>query len=62
MNDLPPQFEPLRSLLEANLLPYIKIIHEDVGGLDNQWGGDPLELWQSKIGGHPYLLKDENGM
>lgn len=25
LQDLPPQFEPLRSFLEANLQPYIKI-------------------------------------
>lgn len=63
LQDLPPQFEPLRSFLEANLVPYIKFTATDAGHLNSagyggsDWGGDPLELWQSKIGGHPYLPK-----
>ncbi|QIR36159.1 DUF1963 domain-containing protein [Tolypothrix sp. PCC 7910] len=63
LRDLPPEFEPLRSLLAANMSPYIKIIEEQAGHLNSagypnfDWGGDPLELWQSKIGGHPYLPK-----
>lgn len=63
LSDLPPEFEPLRSLLEANLLPYLKMIPESAGHLNSagypisDWSGDPLELWQSKIGGHPYLPK-----
>lgn len=63
LQDLPPQFEPLRSFLEANLVPYIKFTVTDAGHLNSagyggsDWGGDPLELWQSKIGGHPYLPK-----
>lgn len=61
LNDLPLEFEPLRSHLEANLLPYIKITAEEAGHLNSagypisDWSGDSLELWQSKIGGHPYL-------
>jgi uncharacterized protein YwqG/predicted DNA-binding WGR domain protein len=64
LRDLPPQFEPLRSFLEANLVPYINFTATEVGHLNSvgyrpsDWGGDPLELWQSKIGGHPYLPKD----
>ena len=57
LHDLPPQFEPLRSLLTTNSLPYIKITEEAVGNLNSDLTGDPLELWQSKIGGHPYLPK-----
>ncbi|MBD2357886.1 DUF1963 domain-containing protein [Tolypothrix sp. FACHB-123] len=58
LRDLPPEFAPLRSLLETNLLPYIKIITDEVGYLDSAEDTDPLEPWQSKIGGHPYLPKD----
>lgn len=54
LRDLPPQFEPLRSFL-TNLLPYIKITEEDVGRLNSDLTGDPLALWQSKLGGNPYL-------
>ena len=58
LHNLPPQFEPLRSLLEANLQPYIKILFEDeVEWLNSAWDRDPLEPWQSKVGGYPYLLK-----
>lgn len=63
LQDLPPQFEPLRSFLETNLVPYIKFTATDAGHLNSagyggsDWSGDPLELWQSKIGGHPYLPK-----
>ncbi|MCU0551329.1 MAG: YwqG family protein [Leptolyngbya sp. Prado105] len=63
LQDLPPQFEPLRSFLEANLVPYIKFTAISAGHLNSagyggsDWGSDPLELWQSKIGGHPYLPK-----
>ncbi|MEA5574309.1 YwqG family protein [Calothrix sp. UHCC 0171] len=57
LRDLPPQFEPLRSFLPTDLLPYIKIIEEAVGNLNFDFAGDPLELWQSKIGGYPYLPK-----
>jgi uncharacterized protein YwqG len=64
LENLPPQFEPLRLFLEANLVPYIKFTATDAGHLNSasfrgpaDWSGDPLELWQSKIGGHPYLPK-----
>jgi uncharacterized protein YwqG len=56
LRDLPSQFEPLRPFLETNLQPYIKIhLQEADNELDSDWGGDPLESWQSKVGGHPYL-------
>jgi uncharacterized protein YwqG/predicted DNA-binding WGR domain protein len=62
LRELPPRFEPLRSHLEANLVPYIKFSVTRVGQptkIDRatDWCDDPLELWQSKIGGHPYLPK-----
>ncbi len=60
LRDLPHQFEPLRSLLEGNFVPYIKIqVGEAVGSLDsfNSGTGDPLSVWQSKIGGNPYFPK-----
>ncbi|ABA25000.1 conserved hypothetical protein (plasmid) [Trichormus variabilis ATCC 29413] len=58
MRDLPSQFEPLRPFLESNLQPYIKIhVGEEVKWLDAAWEEDPLEPWQSKIGGYPYLPK-----
>jgi uncharacterized protein YwqG len=56
--DLPPKFEGLRPLLEGSLQPYIKILlEEEVEWLNSDWDGDPLELWQSKAGGYPYLPK-----
>jgi uncharacterized protein YwqG len=60
LRDLPPQFEPMRSILEANLLPYIKIqVGEEVGSFSGTNAmGDPLTVWQSKIGGNPYFPKD----
>jgi uncharacterized protein YwqG len=60
LRDLPPQFEPMRSFLEANLLPYIKIqVGEEVGNFSGaNPTGDPLTVWQSKIGGNPYFPKD----
>lgn len=61
LRDLPAQFEPLRSLLGANLVPYIKIqAGAEVGSLDwlNGGTGDPLTVWQSKMGGNPYFPKD----
>lgn len=58
LQDLPAQFEPLRSILEANLLPYLKIqVGDAVGSLDRDPNGDPLTVWQSKIGGNPYFPK-----
>lgn len=58
LRDLPSQFEPLRPFLESNLQSYIKIhVGEEVKWLDAAWDGDPLEPWQSKIGGYPYLPK-----
>ena len=63
LQDLPDRLEPLRSFLESNLVPYIRFTATEVGRLNaggnypSDWGGDPLELWQSKIGGHPYLPK-----
>jgi len=61
LRDLPPQFEPLRSLLQQNLVPYIKIeVGEAAGSMDRLNGGtgDPLTVWQSKIGGNPYFPKN----
>lgn len=56
LRDLPANFEPLRPFLESNLQPYIKIhFAEAAAWLDSAWNGDPLEPWQSKIGGYPYL-------
>ena len=60
LEDLPSQFEPLRSFLQQNLVPYIKIqVGEQVGSMDffNRGTGDPLTVWQSKIGGNPYFPK-----
>lgn len=58
---LPPDFEALRPFLEANLKPYIKILlQEEVEWLNSIWDGDPLEPWQSKIGGYPYLPNGTN--
>lgn len=60
---LPPEFEPLRSYLAANLTPYLKITQTKqqgdgpVAGGGQGWFNDPLKLWQSKIGGYPYLPK-----
>jgi uncharacterized protein YwqG/predicted DNA-binding WGR domain protein len=57
---LPTQFEPLRPFLETNLVPYIKIhAGASVGSLDpvEDASGDPLTVWQSKIGGNPYFPK-----
>ncbi|WP_427159614.1 DUF1963 domain-containing protein [Aliinostoc sp. HNIBRCY26] len=59
LRDLPSQFEPLRPFLESDLQPYIKIhVGEEVEWLNAAWDGDPLEPWQSKIGGYPYLPKE----
>lgn len=56
LHDLPSQFEPLRPFLETNLQPYIKIhAREEVEWRDSVEDEDPLEPWQSKIGGSPYL-------
>ncbi len=56
LRNLPAQFEPLRPFLESNLQPYVKIHPgEEVRWLDSDWNGDPLEPWQSKVGGYPYL-------
>lgn len=60
LEDLPAQFEPLRSFLQQSLIPYIKIqVGEQVGDMDffNRGTGDPLTVWQSKIGGNPYFPK-----
>jgi uncharacterized protein YwqG len=60
LRELPPRFESLRSFLEANLQPYIKIqVGEEVGSFGGaKPTGDPLTVWQSKIGGNPYFPKD----
>lgn len=55
LQELPPQFEPLRSFLEAHLEPYIRFTATEVDQLNAS--DDPLESWQSKIGGYPYLPK-----
>lgn len=57
---LPSQFKPLKTWLEANLIPYIQInVDEEVGSLDEtDSAGDPLTVWQSKIGGNPYFPND----
>ncbi|WP_088893863.1 DUF1963 domain-containing protein [Leptolyngbya ohadii] len=60
LENLPPQFEPLQSFLQQNLVPYIRIqAGEQVGSMDffNRGTGDPLTVWQSKIGGNPYFPK-----
>ncbi|HEY9658620.1 MAG TPA: DUF1963 domain-containing protein, partial [Allocoleopsis sp.] len=60
LENLPSQFEPLRSFLQQHLVPYIKIqVGEQVGDMDffNRGTGDPLTVWQSKIGGNPYFPK-----
>ncbi|NEO28493.1 MAG: DUF1963 domain-containing protein [Kamptonema sp. SIO4C4] len=62
LQELPPRFEPLRAHLEAHLIPYIKFSMTRVGEptqIDRtlDWCDDPLYLWQSKVGGHPYLPK-----
>jgi uncharacterized protein YwqG len=43
-------------------VPYIKIQetevqNQSIANVGSSWCHDPLELWQSKIGGHPYLPK-----
>jgi uncharacterized protein YwqG len=59
LRDLPSQFESLRPLLEASLQPYIKIrVGEEVGSFGTDFTGDPLTVWQSKIGGNPYFPKN----
>ena len=63
LRDLPRKFSPMKKLLEQNLIPYIKItVGEQVGEMDTlanaDANGDPLTLWQSKIGGNPYFPKD----
>ncbi|WP_204140945.1 DUF1963 domain-containing protein [Halomicronema sp. CCY15110] len=58
--DLPSQFEPLRSFLQQNLVPYVQIqVGEKVGNMDyyDRGPGDPLTVWRSKIGGNPYFPK-----
>lgn len=61
LETLPSQFEPLRLYIEAKLQSYIKIdVGEEVQWLNSAWSGDPLEPWQSKIGGFPYLPKGTN--
>ncbi|WP_206602861.1 DUF1963 domain-containing protein [Leptolyngbya ohadii] len=56
LETLPSRFEPLRPYIEAKLQSYIKIhLEEQAQWLDSAWIGDPLEPWQSKIGGFPYL-------
>ncbi|GAB4135116.1 MAG: DUF1963 domain-containing protein [Cyanobacteria bacterium J069] len=57
LQELSPEFEPLRPFLESQLLPFMKIASTAVGSLDEDSTGDPLKLWQSKIGGNPYLPK-----
>lgn len=57
LRELPAEFEPLRTLLEAQLKPYIKIHETQVGRINEDSTGDPLTLWQSKIGGNPYFPK-----
>lgn len=62
LRDLPRKFIPMKKLLEQNLRPYIKITAgEQVGQMDTlsyaDATGDPLTLWQSKIGGNPYFPK-----
>lgn len=57
LHDIPAQFEPLRSFLETNLKPYIKIIETGVTKRSDQSPQDPLTRWQSKIGGNPYFPK-----
>lgn len=57
LQNLPSEFELLRPFLESQLLPFIKITSTEVGSLDDNSEGDPLDLWQSKIGGNPYLPK-----
>jgi len=62
LRELPSQFEPFRPFLEANLVPYIKVQatevqNQSIANVGSSWCHDPLELWQSKIGGHPYLPK-----
>ena len=63
MRDLPRKFIPMKKLLEESLKPYIKITPgEKVGDMNNlsypDANGDPLTLWQSKIGGNPYFPKN----
>ncbi|MCY7392926.1 MAG: DUF1963 domain-containing protein [Leptolyngbyaceae cyanobacterium CAN_BIN12] len=65
LGDLPSQFEPFRPFLEANLVPYIKVQatevqNQRIANVGSSWCHDPLELWQSKIGGHPYLPPQRN--
>lgn len=62
LRDLPAQFKPLRAFLESNLKPYIKMVAgESVGSMNTlsrpSATGDPLTVWQSKIGGNPYFPK-----
>ncbi|NES95589.1 MAG: DUF1963 domain-containing protein, partial [Desertifilum sp. SIO1I2] len=57
LRELPAEFEPLRTLLETQLKPYIKIHETQVGRINEDSTGDPLTLWQSKIGGNPYFPK-----
>ncbi|GAX34715.1 DUF1963 domain-containing protein [Nodularia sp. NIES-3585] len=63
LRDLPRKFSPLKKFIEENLKPYIKITAgEQVGEMNTlsyvNANGDPLTLWQSKIGGNPYFPKD----
>jgi uncharacterized protein YwqG len=62
LRELPSQFEPFRPFLEANLVPYIQFQAtqaqpQNIATISTSWCHDPLELWQSKIGGYPYLPK-----
>jgi len=62
LDNLPSRFEPLRPLIEAHLVSYIQFTATEAqssGANDpaSGWCQDPLDPWQSKIGGHPYLPK-----
>jgi uncharacterized protein YwqG len=58
LKNLPSEFEPLRAWLETHVESYISIQAEKVGKLRSDATGDPLSVWQSKIGGHPYFPKN----
>jgi uncharacterized protein YwqG/predicted DNA-binding WGR domain protein len=63
LRDLPAKFKPLKAFLEANLKPYITMTAGELVGAMNTLSnptatGDPLTVWQSKIGGNPYFPKN----
>lgn len=57
LEDLPPEFESLRSFLVSHAQPYINLAFNKQGFLAKDLSNDPLKLWETKVGGLPYLPK-----